>query len=157
MFIASLRFQLILSTPEFHSSNLPRKQNTARQITGYATEPSSQYKAVVLLMMTGGVDSFNLLVPKGSCATGDAYQEYATARGSHAIPKAQLLSISAVGSGQDCTQFGVNSNFPILADLYNQNEAVFFANTGVLASPMTKHDDWMGETDFRVRILVKLL
>ncbi|KAL7546828.1 hypothetical protein ACHAWF_010160, partial [Thalassiosira exigua] len=67
----------------------------------------------------------------------------------HAIPKSSLASINATGSGQDCAEFGVNPNFGLLADLYNEGQASFFANTGVLGSPMTKHDDWKGETGFR--------
>lgn len=142
--------QLILSTPEYHSTNLPRKQDNARVITGYTEKPKASYKAVVVLMMTGGCDSWNMLVPKGQCTTADAYEEYVTARGTtHAIPKTNLISISAEGSGQDCTEFGVNENFGILAELYNANQAVFFANTGVINKPLTKHDNWEGETSFK--------
>ncbi|KAL7523866.1 hypothetical protein ACHAWF_000707, partial [Thalassiosira exigua] len=65
------------------------------------------------------------------------------------IPKSSLASINATGSGQDCTEFGVNPNFGVLADLYNQGQASFFANTGVLARPITKHDEWRGETGFK--------
>lgn len=35
----------------------------------------------------------------------------------------------------------MNENLPIVADLYNQNEAVFFANVGTLARPLTKQDN----------------
>lgn len=91
-----------------------------------------------------------MLVPKGQCSTSDAYQEYVAARGeSHAIPKANLINITAVGSDQDCADFGVNENFPILADLYHEEESIFFANTGTLVKPMTNADDWKGDSGFR--------
>ena len=67
--------QLIVSSPEYHSSNLPRKVDTPREITGY-TNKKGPYKAVVVLMLKGGADSFNMLVPKGQCVTADAYEEY---------------------------------------------------------------------------------
>ena len=123
--------QLITSSPEYHITNLPRNTNDARMITGYTTKHKAPYKAVVVLMFAGGCDSWNMLVPKGTCASGDAYEEYVAARGMvHAIPKQNLTSISAVGSGQDCDEFGVNENFGVLAELYNEGQALFFANTG---------------------------
>ena len=43
--------QLIVSTPEYHTNNLPRKVDTPRLITGYTTKPKASYKAVVILML----------------------------------------------------------------------------------------------------------
>lgn len=51
--------ELILSTPEHHSTNLPRNQDIARVLTGYTEKPKAPYKAVVIFMMSGGVDSWN--------------------------------------------------------------------------------------------------
>lgn len=111
--------QLILSTPEYHSTSLPRKQDTARVLNGYETNPKGQYKAVVVLMLKGGVDSWNMLVPKGQCATTDSYAEYVSARGIvHSIPKDNLTSIYT--SNQDCVEFGLNEDLGVLADLYNE-------------------------------------
>ncbi|KAL7539583.1 hypothetical protein ACHAXR_009408 [Thalassiosira sp. AJA248-18] len=137
--------QLILSTPEYHSTNLPRKQDNARVLTGYNTKHKAPYKAVVVLMMLGGVDSWNMLVP--TCAT--AHAEYVLARGAtHAIPVDRLNVISALGSGQACTEFGVNEHFPVLSELYKTGELSFFANVGMIARPMTKHDNWQSESGF---------
>jgi hypothetical protein len=36
--------QLTFSTPEFHATNIPRKQNTAREISSYNFLPSQPYK-----------------------------------------------------------------------------------------------------------------
>ncbi|KAL7541246.1 hypothetical protein ACHAXR_012136 [Thalassiosira sp. AJA248-18] len=140
--------QLLISTPEFHSTSIPRKLDSVREVTGYDTPPSTPYKALVVLVMSGGCDSFNLLVPKGQCESGDQYQEYKSARGSHAIAKDDLISITT--TGQDCTEFGVNKKFKLLSDLYAEGEALFFANTGVLSKPMTKHDEWVKETSFQL-------
>ena len=143
--------QLVLSTPEYHSTNLPRTLNNARPPNAYATRHKTPYKAVIVLMLRGGCDSFNMIVPLGQCATGvDAYGEYAAARGGHAIPKSDLLNISAAGSNQDCADFGVHSELSIIADLYNQSQAIFFANTGTVAKPLTKTDDWEGENAFQL-------
>ena len=112
----------------------------------YSKSHGMPYKAVVVIMLGGGCDSFNMLVPTGQCSTGDAYEEYAAARGGLAIPKSNLFPIST--SGQDCVEFGINPNLPVIADLYNQSQAIFFANTGSINKPLTKHDNWKGENKF---------
>eukprot|EP00804_Cyclotella_cryptica_P013853 CCRYP_002403-RF/>CCRYP_002403-RF protein AED:0.04 eAED:0.04 QI:361/1/1/1/0.81/0.82/17/505/2306 len=139
--------QLILSAPEYHVTNIVRKQSNVRETLGYTNEPESSYKVVVVLMMIGGLDSFNLLLPKGRCMAADQYKAYTDARGTqHAIPLERLESIYA--NNQTCMEYGVNADFDILADLYNDKEALFFANTGVLSKPMTR-DSWSTETSFQ--------
>ena len=142
--------QLLLSAPEFHATNMPRRQDGLRQPEAYTTQPAQPYKALVVYVMNGGCDSFNLLVPKGSCSSGDGYNEYAKARGSHALAKTQLTSIPANSPQQNCQEFGIYNAFNFLGDLYNNGEAIFFANTGVLSKPMTKHDEWVKETSFQL-------
>jgi len=46
--------------------------------------------------------------------------------------------------------FGVYDALDVVGDLYNNGEALFFANTGVLSKPMTKHDEWVKETSFQL-------
>eukprot|EP00957_Ditylum_brightwellii_P105884 8075103-Ditylum_brightwellii.AAC.1 len=59
--------QLITSSPEFHGTGLARKGGTERVLTGYTEPPQHEYKAIVYLMMVGGCDSFNMLVPQCEC------------------------------------------------------------------------------------------
>ena len=88
-------------------------------------------------------------MPVSGCQTSNQYTEYQVARGSlNYLPLANLTTIST--TDQDCNTFGVNKQFAVLADLYNANEAVFFANTGLLSKPMTKHDNWGDETSFQL-------
>lgn len=134
--------QYILTSPEAHTTGIARSTENERQITGYESKPRGPYKAVVFLMMAGGMDTYNLLVPK--CA--DAYAEYAAARGAHALPLHNLKSIYT--TGQECSEFGVHSDFPLLADM--SNETVFFANLGTLSKPLTKHDKWNKESNMQL-------
>ncbi len=130
--------QYILTTPEAHATGISRIVGGEREITGYESKPRGSYKALVFLNFAGGVDSYNLLVPKGQCGSSDdGYAAYAASRG-NAIPLDGLTSISA--SDQVCKEFGVHSDFSLLADLYNQT--IFFANIGTLFEPMTRHDKW---------------
>ena len=131
-----------MTSPEAHTTGLPRSSESERQITGYESKPKGPYKAVVFLMMAGGVDSYNLLVPK--CA--DGYAEYAAARG-NALPLERLTSIDTTTQGE-CTEFGVHSDLSLLADMYNQT--IFFANIGTLSKPLTKHDDWNKESNMQL-------
>ena len=41
--------------------------------------------------------------------------------------------------------FGVNKDFEVLAQLYNDTDALFLANTGILSKQVTNEDDWNGE------------
>jgi len=126
--------QLLFATPEFHSTSVTRNSNEVRELSGYTHPPAAPYKAVVLLMMLGGADSWNLLVPHSNCAIGNQYAEYKTARGSsHSLSITDLVPISALSSDQNCNTFGVTKDLDYLAELYNSGEAIFFPNTGILA------------------------
>ena len=55
--------KLVMLSPEFHVSNIPRKNGLERVPPPPPTKPCKSYKAVVHLMLTGGCDSFNMLIP----------------------------------------------------------------------------------------------
>ncbi len=55
-----------------------------------------------------------------------------------AIPKHRLLSIRA--ENQVCSEFGVHPDLPAIKKLYNDEDIVFFANTGVLSQPVNKEN-----------------
>jgi len=54
------------------------------------TTSGGDYKALVCIMLSGGNDSFNMVIPRGNTE----YAEYAAARSNLAIPQADLLPIS---------------------------------------------------------------
>lgn len=55
-----------------------------------------------------------------------------------AIPKHQLLPISA--TNQVCTEFGIHPDLPAIKALYDDEDMLFFANTGVLSQPVNKEN-----------------
>lgn len=142
--------QLLFSAPEHHATGVPRVTGVPRQAASYDDSPVQPYKALVVYVMNGGCDSFNLLVPKGQCQNGDGYNEYVKARGSHALAKSSLISIDANSPNQNCQEFGVYDALDVVGELYNNGTALFFANTGVLSKPMNKHDEWVKETSFQL-------
>eukprot|EP00538_Stauroneis_constricta_P006056 CAMPEP_0119562960 /NCGR_PEP_ID=MMETSP1352-20130426/22092_1 /TAXON_ID=265584 /ORGANISM="Stauroneis constricta, Strain CCMP1120" /LENGTH=2119 /DNA_ID=CAMNT_0007611481 /DNA_START=203 /DNA_END=6559 /DNA_ORIENTATION=- len=135
--------QLIVSTPEFHSNNVVRSSGQPRLEEPPAPPKTDTYKAVIYLMFAGGMDSFNMLVPKGQCDGKDMYEDYKDIRGSVALSKSDLLSIET--TGQPCAEFGINDKFKIAQELYDAGDAMFFASMGVLDEVVTK-SDWRAKT-----------
>lgn len=63
--------KLIVVTPEFHSSSVFKPLDEARpEPQPPSQSSSSNYKAVVFVNLSGGLDSFNTLVPHSSCSKG---------------------------------------------------------------------------------------
>lgn len=103
----------------------------------FPTSTGKPYRAIVYIMLSGGSDSFNMLAPY-SCSKGkDLYQEYQDVRKQVAMTKATLLPIES-GTEQVCETFGVHYELPVVRDLYNQGDLLFFANTGVMSKPVDK-------------------
>lgn len=133
--------QLLVTSPEFQITNLVQRQAGKRRATAVSRNGTAPYKAVVYLFLKGGCDSFNLVVPHSNCKNGkDMFQEYTQVRTDLALPKGGLHQISVQKGSQVCETFGVHSDLPIVKELYNQREAMFLANVGVLAEPITKHE-----------------
>jgi uncharacterized protein (DUF1501 family) len=93
------------------------------------------YKALVCLFLSGGNDSFNMLVPRYQAA----YDEYRTVRGPLALDRDgqagqdPLLPINS--NGQAYTEFGLHPRLTELQALYNSGHAAFVSNVGTLIQP----------------------
>eukprot|EP00934_Nitzschia_sp_Nitz4_P007090 Nitzschia sp. Nitz4//scaffold25_size161228//48616//54500//NITZ4_002422-RA/size161228-snap-gene-0.22-mRNA-1//-1//CDS//3329544562//7080//frame0 len=130
---------LISTTPEFHSTNLVRKNGQDREPEPANAPSSRPYKAVVYVHLQGGADSFNMLVPHSCSATNTQgqtlLQQYNNERTSIALTVTERnLVIDA--QDQPCSQFAVHPNIPIVQELYNNGDLAFFANIGVLDKPV---------------------
>ena len=71
--------KLFFVTAEFRATNLYALNGGARPPAALSAVPLVQphrFKAIVVLFMAGGCDSFNLLMPAGNCATKDMFAEY---------------------------------------------------------------------------------
>lgn len=93
---------------------------------------TNDYKALVCILLAGGNDSFNMLIPKGA----SEYMEYETVRGGLAIPRAEILKLgSAISNNRS---LGVHPSLSRIQELYNQGNAAFIANVGSLVEPINK-------------------
>jgi len=123
----------MVMTPEFHTMGNPLPQEARREHAAMKPPLAPRsYKALIMLMMSGGADTFNMLVPL-ACPL---YDEYFAIRKSVALLPEQLQVISTVG--QACTNFGIHMQLPFVKNLYDQGEAAFVSNIGSLAEPLTK-------------------
>jgi uncharacterized protein (DUF1501 family) len=91
----------------------------------------NEYRALVCLFLSGGIDSFNLLVPRGDAE----YQEYAGVRADLALPQADLLPIQP--ATPDGREYGLHPGVTELQTLFQQNRLALVANVGTLVQPTT--------------------
>ena len=140
--------QLIALSPEFHSNSLVRKTNQPRTVPEQQDATNVQYKAVIHLMLAGGMDSFNVLVPKSCSGTNDEGTkvdvQYLEERGALAFNKAVgdfELTIEP-NTEQPCEKFAIHKELPYIKELYNDKDLLFFANTGVVNANGMNRGNW---------------
>ncbi len=90
------------------------------------------YKALVCILLAGGMDSHNVLIPRGD----SEHAEYLNTRFNLAIPKSQVLPLNHGGQGG--RKYGIHPNMPEVQELFNSGKAAFVANVGTLIQPTTK-------------------
>lgn len=131
--------QLLITSPEFHSTNTIKRKGESRPAYKPPEKSEEPYKAMIFIMLAGGCDSYNMLVPytcKPSGNETDLYSQYLDIRQQVAMSHERLKPIKA--DNQVCEEFGIHENLDILETLYNDDDAIFFANAGVLNRPTTK-------------------
>lgn len=91
--------------------------------------PAGDYKALVCILLAGGNDSFNMVVP----ADSDQYGEYAAIRSDLALAQTSLLPLS--GSTTNGRRYAVHPGMGALQGLYDSGDAAIVANVGTLLEP----------------------
>jgi uncharacterized protein (DUF1501 family) len=94
--------------------------------------PPENYKALVCILLSGGNDSFNMLVPRNA----DSYAEYSSVRSNLALPVGSLHNLSNF-TDNNGKQFGVHAQMPEVAQLFNDKKLSFVSNIGTLIQPTT--------------------
>ena len=139
---------LMVNTPEYHATNLPVPGETRANATEFVRDPNRapSYKAVVMLFLKGGCDSYNLLIPHSNCGAKDLNAEYHAVRTTVGIDNNRLLPITSPPGEQPCDTMAVTPAMPGLRDMYEiDGDAAFMANIGTLFEPMTK-EEYLGKT-----------
>lgn len=95
---------------------------------------NGDYKALVCILLAGGNDSYNMLVP----STNEIYNSYAGTRANLALPQGDLLGLNFTdGQGYN---YGLHPSMPEVAQLFNDGKLSFVSNVGTLRQPTTKQD-----------------
>jgi uncharacterized protein (DUF1501 family) len=92
-----------------------------------------QQKALVFIMLDGGNDSFNMLVPTSYAA----YAQYRNTRRNLALRPDQLLPLPNYTDSLGRT-FGVHHSMPEVQKLFEQKQLAFIANIGPMVEPVSK-------------------
>lgn len=139
--------ELFVASAEFHATNSPATlAGSTRPAPSGVGASGRPYKAVVVLFLNGGIDSYNVIVPHSQCSgPTDLHEEYRTVRGNLKLERSELLNVSVPSGTQPCDVFGIHPKLPFVRDLYVQGDAAFVANIGPLAEPITR-DEWKAGT-----------
>jgi len=97
--------------------------------------PPEDYKALVCILLAGGNDSFNMLMPKGDAE----HARYAVTRSNLAIPKEEIIGLSGTNSGY---ALGLHPSMGQLASMYEAGNAAFIANAGTLVEPIANYTEY---------------
>jgi cullin-associated NEDD8-dissociated protein 1 len=131
--------KLAMIAPEFHATNNKVDTGALRPEPVAQMSGGRPFKAIVVVNMQGGADSFNMLVPHSNCSGGavDLFGQYTTIRTNTALAKGRLLPIQAPAGTQPCTTFGLHPELGFLQSLYDDGDAAWVANVGTLTHPLT--------------------
>jgi len=124
--------KVMILTPEFNTLGNPMPEGVRPPSPPPPPgSAASDYKAVIMLFLKGGMDSFQMLVPL-NCPLYDEYQEV---RKSIAFKAEDMHQITS--QGQACQEFGIHPKLPILKELYDEQNAAFVTDIGLLVEPLT--------------------
>ena len=90
------------------------------------------YRALVCILLAGGNDSFNMLVPTNK----EHYDQYQEIRSNQALEKQNLLKLQPVAFNQK--ELGLHPAMPELKTLFDEGKLAILCNVGTLVQPTTK-------------------
>jgi uncharacterized protein (DUF1501 family) len=118
------------------SSLLSLKAFEAAAVDNSAPLPG--YKALVCVLLSGGADSYNMLMPRG----GGALNDYLTTRSNLAIPASSMLQIDPTSAGGQL--YGVHPSMPEIQALFQSGRLAFISNVGTMVEPTTVQQFYSG-------------
>lgn len=107
-----------------------------------------QRKALVFIMLDGGNDSYNMLVPN----EGSAYRQYKTTRSNLAHGQQDLLPLRDYKDKSGRT-FGLHKAMPEVQQLFDRKKLSFVANIGPLIEPVKKEQFYDGSARLPLGLL----
>ena len=99
---------------------------------------TGDYKAMVCILLAGGIDSHNVLVP----TENSEYADYVATRGSLALDRnnpAQLLPLNFNNNGKT---YSVHAGMNRVRNMFNNGDLSFLANIGTLIEPIANKAEY---------------
>jgi uncharacterized protein (DUF1501 family) len=143
-FLGSLPCLALGTTTLYNSLINLKAMNT---IIGSTSIAGGEYKALVCLLLSGGNDSYNMLIPRGNAE----YAEYAAVRSGLAIPQEDILPINPEVT--DGREFGLHPSLTGMKNIFEQGNAAFISNVGTLVEPTTKSGVQSGSSNLPLGLL----
>lgn len=107
------------------------------------------YKAIVCVFLSGGIDSFNILIPTGVSSSDNGFNEYKALRSNLAF---QNVSTVLPLNNSQCSGFrnipcnyqsyGIHNAMPEMQGLFNTGKMSFMANIGTLVEPLLNKTEY---------------
>jgi uncharacterized protein (DUF1501 family) len=115
-----------------------RAMNASTSFNSSIAGGGGDYKALVCLLNAGGLDSYNMLVPRDT----SSYSVYAKTRSNMALPQNALRPINP--SNINDKQYGLHPSLVRMQSLFEAGKLAFISNIGTLIQPTTKPQFYAG-------------
>ena len=136
--------QLVILTPEFNTNGLSQNNGGVFPQEAPLQASSTPYKAVIYVMLEGGYDSFNMLVPNVCSGRNRAavrvHDQYKSERGDVGFTDDERTLTIDVDPllyfpwNQPCSEFALHDELSLLKELYDDRDLIFLANAGVVGN-----------------------
>ena len=127
----------------FVNSILNLKGINAAAMANSEVSGADDYKAIVCVLLAGGNDSYNMLVPSDETH----YNEYSNTRKNLALSQGSLLDLSYT---EGVKTWGLHPSMPGVRTLFNTNRAAFISNVGTLLNKTTTKQNYDNGTNLPI-------
>ena len=131
-FLGTMSCAAVGSTTFFSTLFNLQAMNAASLSSAPAMANEEDYRALVCIMLGGGNDSFNMVVP----TSNEHYNEYVNTRSNQALAQNTLLGLDPVSYNEK--ELGLHPSMPELKGLFDQGKLAVLCNVGTLVQPTTK-------------------
>ncbi len=101
---------------------------------------NGDYKAIVCILLAGGADSYNFLIP----TTASEFSLYQGIRGDLALSLDQVQNIAP--DNTDGKTYGIHQGMTRMKQLFDQNDMAFLSNIGTLIEPIASRVEWESQS-----------
>lgn len=138
-FIGTMSCAAVGSTTFFSTLFNLQSMNAASLVNKPEFGANEDYRALVCIMLGGGNDSYNMVIPTSS----EHHQVYSQTRSNQAIPRDQVLPLNA--KTYQSQELGFHPSMPELKALFDQEKLAVLCNVGTLVEPIKKSDFYRGQ------------